>query len=80
MKTKYEKWFTENQHKFDYPALANKSAKKAWNESRKQTIKDISDLGGYNIDLLCVEWEETRNMVHVMNKLVSILNGEENEN
>lgn len=43
MRSEFEEWFKENENKFDYPRLAYKSAKMAWNE-QQETLNSVLNI------------------------------------
>ena len=92
----FEKWFEGNESKFEYPRLAHKSAKQAWNYQQGEVDKlktEIDELQA-RIDEVLIEMKNQLGdedfydmerpdydaMLYVLRNIKDILKGNKDEN
>ena len=52
----FDEWFDENESKFEYPRLAHKSAKQAWNYEQDKLQKRLDEINNH----LEINYDENR--------------------
>ena len=83
----FEKWFEGNESKFEYPRLAHKSAKQAWNyqqgevdklQTEIDALQKLIDDASNKVDF----WVGGKNgdAIHVAKSIGNILKGNKDEN